>query len=260
MQGSDYRLRSGRLREDLDYLELFPDGDASALPTVLVLHGNGSNKERHLQVLYRYARRGFRAVAMDLRRHGSRSNSETRDRDFMFNAPMTMIEIIHGSVLDISILLDELKIESVGVHGVSLGGITMFEALCVEPRIKAAVSIMGSPSRISLARSVGLSGQEPALAGLFAASPHNNLGHFAPRSLLMLHGALDTVVHPEGVIDLYESLSPFYVDHPDRLELAVYPEVAHETTETMLQRSIAWFEMFQSELINSGPREGITES
>jgi len=250
MAVSDFRLRSGRLREDLDYLEMAADSDSSGLPTVLILHGNGSNKERHLQVLYRYARSGFRAIAIDLRRHGNRLDASTRERDFMFNAPLTMIEIIQGSVADITFLLDDLEIPTVGVHGVSLGGIVMFESLCVEPRIKAAVSLTGSPSRISLARSVGLRGDEPGLASLFASSPHIHAHRlFPPRALLMLHGALDEVVPPDGVVDLHAKLAPHYSQFPERLALQVFPDVAHETTETMLQRSIMWFETHIGDLL-----------
>lgn len=253
--GNDYRVHADSIGDDLHYIEMSPVGDPLTFPTVFVLHGWGSCKERHLTTLYRYASEGFRAIVFDLRRHGVRQGFESRERDFERDPVATFFEIVTESLSDLSLLFDEFELPAAGVHGGSLGGIILFEALCVEPRITVGVSLMGSPNRGLLARGFGLSERDPEIKRFFDGSPHYRAAAlYPPKALLMLHGARDTVVSPLGVIELHKILLAPYLSFPERVSLKIYPDTGHEATEEMLQEASFWFKKFREDLLILTPK------
>ena len=64
---------------DLPCLFLGREGLRKSAPSIIVLHGLGSYKERLLSTLYHFAQLGCQAIAFDLRQHGAWLGAERRD-------------------------------------------------------------------------------------------------------------------------------------------------------------------------------------
>lgn len=241
---TSFRLTSERL-SDIPFLTLAPEDAPASPPTVLVLHGLGSFKEKILPTLYAFASQGFRAVAPDSRMHGGRPGADGRDARLNADYLATMYEMIVGTAQDISALLDYLGVERAAVHGISLGGYITFAALVGETRLAVASVAMGSPDWLGPLRALGVSLDLPLLAPIVAANPLDRAeATYPPRPLLMLHGETDEVVSPAGVRLLSERLAPLYRDAPERLQLITYPGLGHQYTEDMARRSVAWTQRF----------------
>lgn len=230
---------------EIPCLFLSPRKPASESDFVLVLHGLGSQKEKMLPIMYALAMSGFRAVAIDARQHGERSDSSERDSRLAGSYVQTMFDIISGTTVDISTLLDHLKADRVGIHGISLGGYIIFAALLSEPRLAVASIAMGSPDWLGPLRDMGIDTDQPGFAALASVNPLDRAEFsYSPRPVLMLHGSEDAVVSPAGAQILYDRLKPTYRDAPDRVELVIYPGLGHQYIDDMQQRSIAWLARF----------------
>ena len=244
---SEYTLSAQTLAGDLPALLVFPAEAAAAdLPLVIVLHPLGSRKEKMLPGLLAFASAGFQAVAIDAEWHGERSGAEERDRrlqaDF-FGASAAMIE---GTARDVSRVLDALQAERAGIHGISLGGYTVFAALLTEPRLAAASVAIGSPDWAGPVRAYGLGPGNPLYDRAAATSPLTLLPEILPpRPLLMQHGTLDETVPADGVIALEKRLRPFYAQSPERLHLELYPGLGHSYPDEMERRAVEWISRFR---------------
>lgn len=92
----------------------------------------------------------------------------------------------------------------VAVMGVSMGAYIALAAATVEPRLSAIVSILGSPDWAP--DDLDASHFEDALR----ESPNLRLDAFPPRPLLLLNGARDANVRPEGARAFAAALRPRY--------------------------------------------------
>ncbi|MGZ8797998.1 MAG: alpha/beta hydrolase family protein [Thermoanaerobaculia bacterium] len=113
------------------------------LPAVLWYHGLTASKEANRKELEQIAREGFLAVAVDAVGHGARR--DTRERPFR--------DLVHESVAEVPSLIDALVAgghadeKRIGIAGVSFGGFILYRALNIEPRLRAAVALVGSPPK-----------------------------------------------------------------------------------------------------------------
>lgn len=231
--------------QGLPYFLLSSSDSSPDTPLVLILHGLGSQKEKILPILYAFAQAGFRVAALDARLHGERTDAEEREARLTGSYFETMFDIVTGTARDVSTLLDHLEVERAGIHGISLGGFITFAALLGEPRLQAAAVAMGSPDWLGPLREMGIDVGQPTFAPLRAMHPLDQAGSSYPiRPLLMLHGTEDDVVSPLGVEALYDRLRPAYSETPNRLELVLYPDLGHQYTPEMQERSIAWMKRF----------------
>ena len=243
-QTDTYAL-SRRQRGDLTWLEMAPPDATRETPTLIVLHGLGSAKERMLHILYACARQGVRALAPDLVWHGEREGAALRDARMTEDYFGSLFQVVGGTVENIATLLDEYQLPQAAVHGISLGGFATFAALLIEPRLTVGCVALGSPDWLGLARANGLSESNPMYAAIAQFSPLEQAAKaYPPRPLLLLHGEWDDVVPPQGSVALYERLQPVYQDNPERLKLVRYPELGHVYTDDMMQRTIAWTKRF----------------
>jgi len=244
----EYALKAETLAGDVPALRVAPADGAAALPLVVVLHPLGSRKEKMLPGLLALARAGFQTVAIDAEWHGERSGADGRDSrlqaDF-FGASATMIE---NTARDVSRVLDALGAERAGIHGISLGGYTVFAALLTEPRL-AVVSVgIGSPDWAGPLRAYGLGPGNPLFDRAAATSPLNLLPSvLPPRPLLMQHGTLDETVSADGVIALEERLRPLYAATSERLHLELYPGLGHAYPDEMERRAVEWLTRFKED-------------
>lgn len=243
---SEYTLSTEPLAEDIPALLVAPAKSDADMPLVIVLHPLGSRKEKMLPGLLAFARAGFKAVAIDAEWHGEREGAEERETrlqaDF-FGASAAMIE---STARDVSRVLDALGAERAGIHGISLGGYTVFAALLTEPRLIAASVAIGSPDWAGPLRAYGLGPGNPLYDRAAATSPLNLLpGLLPPRPLLMQHGTLDETVPVDGVIALEERLRSLYAAAPERLRLELYPGLGHSYPDDMERRAVEWMTRFQ---------------
>ncbi len=240
-----YALSHEWLAGDLPALVVNREGVGADAPLVLVLHGLGSRKEKMLTALYEFARTGCRAVALDVRLHGERPDTEAREARLGADYFGTTADMIEGTARDVSRLLDHFGAARAAVHGISQGGYITFAALAFEPRLYAASVALGSPDWIGPLRRFGLGPGHPAYDRAVRLNPLDLLPQMLPpRPLLMLHGTADEVVPPNGVIALEQRLRPLYAAHSERLALELYPGLGHSYNDDMLRRSVEWVKTF----------------
>ena len=240
-----YTLSHEWLAEDLPTLSVASAGSDADSPLVLVLHPMGSRKEKMLAGLYAFARRGFRAVAVDAPLHGERPHADERETRLQADFFGTSAAMIEGTARDVSRLLDALGASRAAAHGVSLGGYSVFAALLSEPRLVAASVAIGSPDWAGPLRSFGLGPGHPLYDRAAATSPLQLLpAVLPPRPLLMQHGTLDETVSVDGVIALEERLRPLHAAAPEHLHLELYPGLGHVYPDEMERRAVDWIARF----------------
>lgn len=124
---------------------------------LLWFHGFNADAETHRPELERFARAGFDAYGIDAVGHGSR---RWPDLDARVAAPReeakrTMLEIVDATAAEAADLVRSLLRDgyaSVSIAGVSMGGYVVYRMLLMEPRIRAAVALLGSPEALEFAR------------------------------------------------------------------------------------------------------------
>lgn len=240
----EYTLSAETLAGDIPALLVAPAG-AAARPLIVVLHPMGSRKEKMLPGLLAFAHAGFRAVAIDTAGHGERDGAEEREARLQADFFGTSAAMIEGTARDVSRVLDALGTECAGIHGISLGGYTVFAALLTEPRLVAASVAIGSPDWAGPLRAYGLGLGNPLYDRAAATSPLSLLpGVLPPRPLLMQHGTLDETVPVDGVAALEERLRPLYAATPERLHLELYSGLGHVYPDDMERRAVEWMTRF----------------
>lgn len=196
-----------------------PDGEPRA--TLLWYHGLGVSKETHLPELERFVRAGILAVGIDAAGHGERRLPNFEER---FAPPREVIEpllyqLVDESVAEIPSILDALGVERIALCGISFGGFIAYRGAPRDPRIVAAVSLLGSP--------------DPSLADAYY-----------PTALLSLTCERDENVPPDAARAFHRELEPRYAEAPERLRYHEYPGETHFFTpaawEDAMERTIAW--------------------
>jgi dienelactone hydrolase len=174
-----------------------PDDAAGPLPAVLWFHGFGVDKETHRTELRQLAEAGFLAVGVDAAGHGARRLPELDARQAAPHeeALRTMVELASRTAEEVPNVVRGLVEEGladgerIGVVGVSMGGYVVYRAVLTEPRIRAAVSILGSP-------------EWPE-----GDSPHQHLDGFRRTALLSVTAERDENVPPAAARELHRRLS-----------------------------------------------------
>lgn len=204
---------------------------------VLFFHGLTSSKEEHISELYNIAEDGYVAVGVDNYGHGKRKlkNFEKIFTDENPNIERDFLDAVMNTASDVPILIDELKkhkyikTDNIGIAGVSMGGYITYTAITVEPRVKVAAAIIGSP-RYKLD---------------MKESPHNNIGKFSHVKLLSQNASKDTVVLAEFARKFHEELKDKYADYEQRFEYIEYPNSEHmmelEDWELSIKNLRDWF-------------------
>ena len=121
---------------------------AGSRPAVLFYHGLHSDKDTHRKELESLAERGFLAVGVDAVGHGER---RIPDLSAFLNREELMTQVaklLRPSVEEVPLLIDHFTSEGhtpIGLAGISFGGMLAFGAVAREPRLAAAVAILGDP-------------------------------------------------------------------------------------------------------------------
>jgi len=138
-------------------------GGIKKWPVVICLHGTGGSKDNVAikNLLYRFTKSGFMAVAIDGRYHGERVKSISGRNNYVEaiikawqnkeDSPQEH-PFFYDTVYDLWKLVDYLQTRSdvdserIGMMGISKGGIETWMAASVDKRIKVAVPVIAAQS------------------------------------------------------------------------------------------------------------------
>ncbi|HTE12327.1 MAG TPA: acetylxylan esterase [Chitinophagaceae bacterium] len=132
-------------------------------PVVICLHGTGGSKDNVdiKNLLYRFSKAGFMAVAIDGRHHGERANAGPGHNSYVEaiitawqNKDSTHQEhpFFFDTVYDLWKLVDylvtrpDIEPNRIGMMGISKGGIETWMAAATDTRIKVAVPVIAAQS------------------------------------------------------------------------------------------------------------------
>jgi dienelactone hydrolase len=202
------------------------------LPLVLWFHGFGVDKETHRKELAQLAEAGFLAVGMDAAGHGERRLPDLAERQAAprEQALRTMADLVARTADEVPGVIRALVAEGVadadrvGVAGVSMGGYVVYRAAVVEPSIRAAVSLLGSP-------------EWPDGRG-----PHRRLDALARTALLSITAQRDENVPPAAARALHRRLADAhpgarqrYVELPGAVHL-----MGEEDWDAAMEELLRW--------------------
>ena len=230
-------------------------------PVVFVLHGFGCSKEESAPRLPGLARAGFVAVALDGFLHGRRREPGVFARELADLADPYAIWVhqtcVSRTAGDVSRIIDHLgdlpqaDPSRVGATGVSMGGCSTLVLACREPRLSAAVSLIGAadfwwdvtkiapgPEQDAFRKRLS-----PRLHQLVnSLDPTRHMAGIRPKPVLLLNGGKDHWIDPRSVEQFARRLRErYYGDGPENVACLVEPDVGHRVTDLMWARMTAWF-------------------
>ncbi len=258
---------------------------AGRRPVVILMHGTGGSKEdaRIVQLAHDLAARGFIAVAIDGRHHGERAKPGARAAEYvdaMLRAWQTgrTHPFLYDTVWDILRLVDYLETREdvdaarIGLTGISKGGMETYLAAAVDPRIAAAVPVIGVQSfrwalehdswqsrvgTFQAAIDAAAAGAGAQVDAAFVRSFYDRvvpgiytefdapamLPLIAPRPLLVINGDSDARTPIEGVRESAAAAARAYGDAgvPGRFSLHLQPKTGHEFTAAAQTAAVEWF-------------------
>ena len=255
-------------------------------PAVIFLHGTGSRKEEFLALMRTFADRGFATAAIDARHHGARILPAFGPGNAQYFAAMLETyrtgkgrPYLYDTVWDAMRLVDYLQTRAdvdparIGVMGVSKGGTEAYLAAAVDPRIAAAVPIIGvqgfrwaldndqwqprvgtfSPPIDRAARDEGIAKVDAAFVRRFydRVSPGiygdydagSMLALIAPRPVLVINGDSDPRTPLAGVEEAVASAQRTYIKMGAEAKLGLYlqPNAGHVVTPVAELVMADWF-------------------
>ena len=265
---------------------LKPRAGSSRRPAVILLHGTGGSKNdaQIVKLSEALVARGFVAVAIDGRYHGERVRQGARATEYvtaMLRAYRTAGEhpFLYDTVWDVMRLVDYLGTRPdvdagrIGLTGISKGGMETYLAAAADPRIAAAVPVIGVQSfrwaldhdawqsRVgtfqaavdAAAADAGLKTVDAALVrrfydrvvpGIYGAfDAPAMLPLIAPRPLLAINGDSDARTPLEGVRESAAAAERAYraAGAHDRFVLHIQPKTGHAFGEPAQQAALDWF-------------------
>jgi dienelactone hydrolase len=133
------------------------------LPVVICLHGTGGSKDDTgiINLLYRFCKEGFMAVAIDGRYHGERAKNSSgtsaytaaiiaawENKDKSQQAHPFFFDTVYDvwKLVDYLVTRPDVEPSRIGMMGVSKGGIETWMAASVDTRIKVAVPVIATQS------------------------------------------------------------------------------------------------------------------
>ena len=254
-------------------------------PAVIFLHGTGSRKEEFLALMRTFADRGFATAAIDARHHGARIAAKNGSGNAQYLSAMLETyrtgkgrPYLYDTVWDVLRLVDYLETRAgvdprrIGVMGISKGGTEAYLAAAVDPRIAAAVPIIGvqgfrwaldnnqwqarvgtfAPAVEGAARGEGTQVDAafvrrfydrvaPGIYGDYDAG--SMLALIAPRPVLVINGDSDARTPLAGVQDAVAAARRTYIKMGAEDKLGVYlqPNAGHVVTPVAELVMADWF-------------------
>lgn len=133
------------------------------LPVVICLHGTGGSKDDAgiKNLLYRFSKEGFMAVAIDGRYHGERAKNSSgtsaytaaiiaawENKDSTHHAYPFYFDTVYDiwKLIDYLVTRPDVEPGRIGMMGISKGGIETWMAASADTRIKVAVPVIATQS------------------------------------------------------------------------------------------------------------------
>jgi pimeloyl-ACP methyl ester carboxylesterase len=225
-------------------------------PLVVLSHGFKGSKESWREHIPDFVARGFTVAALDNRGHGKRTGPDFLGRTFSrgkWNI-LGIRRMIQETAEDILVVLDHILRQSdvdpsrIGLAGVSMGAFASLKAMVMDQRIRAAVSIIGSPYWDDFFPGTieEVDPERRRMLNAFAAGhqPASFPDRFFPRAALFQTGETDPHLNSLRVMEFCRQLASAYSSASERLCCVEHPGVAHEFTRRMWEKTLAWFERF----------------
>mgnify|MGYP000892875781 FL=1 len=227
-----------------------PKGNEGLLPTIILYHGWGSNKESQRIRGFILSAVGYQVIIPDAIYHGERNpiDHETIEKPgkFFWETILKNLDEV-GNIINELILRYHTDQDRIGVIGNSMGGFTAAGVFTHNPKIKASVVFNGSygweNSNRIFKESFGIKMTEDLkeMEGrINKLDPMNNLELLKNRPILMLHGDDDSVVSIESQRIFYQRIEPLY-QNKQKIKFIEYPNLNHFVTTNMMEESISWF-------------------
>lgn len=206
--------------------------EAPPSAAVVLLHGLSSSKEVQQKEAISLAHAGLTAVALDAPHHGARKTPLLDAIMAATGAPAhaILLRMLREAIAEIPRVVDLLLRDGfgpVGIMGISMGAFAALGATAADPRIAAAVSILGSPDWWPVKGAI-----DDAVRPWLDEAPVRRPERFPPRALLLANAGRDESVPPEPARRFAEALKPYYAPFPERLRYLEYPESGHFMRET----------------------------
>ncbi|KAL2837566.1 Alpha/Beta hydrolase protein [Aspergillus pseudoustus] len=237
-----------------------------AQDTVVLFHIHGRTRDYHdgedfaHQVLFETRRhdtlsKGLVVATMDNRNHGTRAIDTVAVQDWKGGNPkhaQDMLSMMDGIVADIRIVMKFLQTYVEGrfnptqfiISGMSLGGHVAWNMLAEEPRLTAAIVIVGSPNltdmmveRLHAAESDGSidASKWPLSIQKLYQERDESVAAINGKEILIMNGVLDNLV-PSKFSDHWVGR---YSDQND-VAFHVYENTGHCVSFQMMKRVIHW--------------------
>jgi uncharacterized protein len=196
-------------------------------PAVLVLHGLGADAETQRGELNTLAHRGLSAVGVDAPHHGARRDGwlDERERLGPPEAHARLLHAIRESTRDVSRVIDHVIHEGhgpIGLVGISFGAYTALTVAMEDSRVRATVSLLGSPDWSPREGPI-----TEELHELMRHAPVHRPWDCARHPLLMVNAGRDSVVPPHGARDFARTLWQGLPGWGSHVEYVEYPESDH---------------------------------
>jgi dienelactone hydrolase len=233
--------------ETVPAVYMLPKLKAEKVPTVVLLHGVGSNKEQMLLLAYALAQRGYASFLIDIPGHGKRPKIKGKEifdlslPEMRQMAGQTVADLRRG--MDFLATRPEVDQQRIGFVGVSLGGILGGVFTADEPRIKTSVlwAAGGDWGKLITTsthdfakkfRKDGTPSAETVEKEMADVDPLPLAASIAPRPLLLINGDQDTIVPTVCTDEFYAAAR----EPKKRITLpgGHLPDLTRMATETML--------------------------
>jgi dienelactone hydrolase len=196
-------------------------------PAVLLLHGLGANADVQRWELHALAKWGLSAVGVDAPHHGARRDGWLDELAGM-GLPDSHARLLHGireSVPDVSRVIDHVVHEGhwpIGLAGISFGAYTALAVAAEDSRVRATVSILGSPDWTPREGPI-----TEELHALMRHAPVHRPWDCARHPLLLLNAGRDSLVPPHWARDFARTLWERHPELGSHVEHYEYPESEH---------------------------------
>jgi hypothetical protein len=196
-------------------------------PAVIVLHGLGASSEVQRPELNALAHSGLTAVAIDAPHHGARRDwlLDEIDRSSMPWLHEHLLRLILESAPDVSRVIDHLIYEGhgpIGLAGISLGAYTALTVATWDPRVRATVSILGSPDWTPRDGNI-----TDELRELMRHAPVHRPWELARHPLMLVNGGRDGMVPAHWAREFAQRVHELPHWPGRHVEYIEYPESDH---------------------------------
>lgn len=196
-------------------------------PAVIMMHGLSSSADVQRYELNRLADLGLSAVGVDAPHHGARWDGwvDEMGRWGPQSHHANLLRLILESAQDVCRVIDHLASEGhgpIGLAGVSLGAYTALTVAAWDARVRATVSILGSPDWTPRDGYV-----TDELRELMQHAPVHRPEECARSPLLLVNGGQDNLVPAHWARDFSWRVREHFPWLGSHVEYVEYPESEH---------------------------------